>query len=254
MTIIRPVCSREFVALPNVILNDERLTIETRGMLAYILSKPKTWQIRPVPLARALSKKGSSRLGRTKLARMFKEAQEAGYMARSAAQSHRANGDFASYDYVVGMPEDVAAAIETPADAAAVTFSAQSRFAHTHHAHTHHAHTQNEHRSHKVQNPEKQILKSTKHQQSHPLPLPDVAAARQNSADKEYTAMGRSALAHGMVFVFEESEPFIAWRDFRGVSGMPLIDVAVIQGKRRRGVWLPSLYPPSRRVASHRSI
>jgi hypothetical protein len=93
--IIRPVCSREFVSLPNVILNDERLSIEARGMIAYLLSKPPRWQIKTASLARALSKKDHP-LGRTKLTRMLQEAIAAGYLARSSEQERKANGDFAA--------------------------------------------------------------------------------------------------------------------------------------------------------------
>jgi len=84
--IIRPVCRRNFVALPNVVLTDERLSIETRGMIAYLLSRPPNWQIKTVWLARALSKKDQA-LGRTKLTRMLREARTAGYLARSADQN-----------------------------------------------------------------------------------------------------------------------------------------------------------------------
>src|SRR5262245_30222530 len=108
--IIRPVCKREFVSIPNVILTDERLSIDTRGMLVYLLSRPKNWQIRRRPLAKALSKQGKP-IGQTKLSRMFSEAIEASYMARSLEQAHKKNGDFDSYIYVVGMPEDVRRAI-----------------------------------------------------------------------------------------------------------------------------------------------
>jgi hypothetical protein len=245
--IIRPVCTREFVALPNAILSDERLSIETRGMLAYIISKPKSWQIRPIPLARALSKAGS-RLGRTKLRRMFEEAQAAGYMARSAEQTHKENGDFGSYVYVIGMPDDVLAAVKSAERKPSVTSLAQSRFAHTHGAHTQDAHTQNVHRIHKRQSLEKQSSINTDDDKYDPPPLPSSrVAAPQAATDECYTALGRNALANGMVFVFEGSRPFIAWREFRGADGMPLIDVAVIGGRRRRGCWFSSMYPPQQR-------
>jgi hypothetical protein len=112
--IIRPVCRDRFVSIPNAILNDERLAIDTRGKVAYILSKPPRWDIRPGPLARALSRKGSTPVGRKRLKRMFEEAMDAGYMARSAEQTHRDDGSWGSYDYVVGMPEDVEKAVAKP--------------------------------------------------------------------------------------------------------------------------------------------
>src|SRR5215469_6501048 len=108
--LIRPVCKRQFVVLPNALLNDDRLSIETRGMLAHLLSKPRNWAPRPRPLARAMSRSGA-KLGSTKLRRMMKEAKDAGYMTRSRKQRHKKNGDFGPYEYVVGMPADVAAYI-----------------------------------------------------------------------------------------------------------------------------------------------
>jgi hypothetical protein len=230
--IIRPVCSREFVALPNALLNDYRLSIETRGMLAYLISRPKNWQIRPIPLARALSKSGNP-LGRTKLARMFREAEAAGYIARSNRQGHKENGDFATYAYVVGMPDDVSAALA--AKEAGVTSLPQSRI-----AHTRDTIARNVHRSHKRQKEETQILKI------HPQPLPARVDTPQVAEDT-YTAFGYHEHANGMQFVFEGSRPFLAWLAFRGEDGMPQIDIAVIGGRRRRGCWFPSIYPRQER-------
>jgi hypothetical protein len=232
--IIRPVCSREFVALPNVILNDDENSIETRGLIAWCLSKPKGWQIRPKAMARALSKKDKP-LGHTKLKRMFEEATASGYLARSAEQTHKANGDFDSYVYVIGMPEDVAAAVAQ----GGVTFLAHDRF-----AYTQKACTQNGTRI--VEKTDSTKTESKNHDDDkkyHPLPLPADAEAPQ-AADDGLTALGRSALAHGMQFAFENSEPFNAWRAFRGADGMPPIDVRIVGGKRRRGSWFTSLYPP----------
>jgi hypothetical protein len=108
--IIRPFVKREFTALPNAILNDSRLSADTRGMLAYILSKPKTWQVRPRALAKALS--GPIPLGLKRLSRMFHEASAAGYMIRSKAQEHKEDGSFGRYTYFVGMPEDIMKAVD----------------------------------------------------------------------------------------------------------------------------------------------
>lgn len=59
--IIRPVVSREYTALPNAILKDRRLSADTRAMVALVLSKPKTWQLRPPALARELSREGGKK-------------------------------------------------------------------------------------------------------------------------------------------------------------------------------------------------
>jgi hypothetical protein len=49
------------VSLPNAILNDPRLSIDTRGMLAHLMSKPTTWEIRAAERAQeALQNQGSN--------------------------------------------------------------------------------------------------------------------------------------------------------------------------------------------------
>jgi len=53
-----------------------------------------------------------------------------------------------------------------------------------------------------------------------------------------------TALAAGMHPVFVGSKPFDAWRAFRGGDGMPPTDQAIVGGKLRAIVWMPSLYPP----------
>ncbi len=77
--IIKPACSREYVSVPNAVVTDRRLSIETRGMVAYLLSRPRDWQIRPMPLAKALSSERShktrirftrARFTRTRVSRM----------------------------------------------------------------------------------------------------------------------------------------------------------------------------------------
>jgi len=227
--IIRPVCRRNFVALPNVVLTDERLSIETRGMIAYLLSRPPNWQIKTVWLARALSKKDQA-LGRTKLTRMLREARTAGYLARSAEQERKPNGDFGSYIYIIGLPEEV--------------LLASARLAKSQDARSQHATSRDEHRIDKRRTPENQNLKNihlTRYG-SHFLPLP-VPMEPPQTADDGFTAFGRAASLNGMQFAFEDSEPFNAWRKVRGADGMPPIDVVVVQGCRRRGSWFPSLFP-----------
>jgi len=110
--IIRPAVSSGYTALPNIILKDDRLNADTRAMVALVLSKPEAWQIRPPALARELSRKGSKQVGRTRLKRMFDEAIAAGYMRRSANQTHTDGGLWGPYVYFMGMPDDVAALVE----------------------------------------------------------------------------------------------------------------------------------------------
>jgi len=236
--IIRPKCKGHYVVLPNALLNDDLLSIDTRGMLAHLVSKPRNWQIRPKALARALSKK-DAKLGNTKLRRMFKEAEAAGYMSRPCQQTHQKNGDFGSYDYVVGMPEDVSAAKAARSAGPEQAASSRPSAAHALSANAQNAPAQNVHTLiHKKQNPN-----ITDYQKSHPQPLPDCFGADRLCEDG-YTMFGKNEEAKGMKFAFEHSRPFNAWLSFRGADGMPPMDVRMIGGIPRRGSWFPSLYPP----------
>jgi|SRR6476659_552663 hypothetical protein len=78
-----------------------------------------------------------------------------------------------------------------------------------------------------------------------PNPLPSSVAAPR-AAEDGLTEVGRQALANGMHFAYENSEPFTQWRHFRGEDGMPSIDFRKINGTWRRGSWFPSLYPRRR--------
>jgi hypothetical protein len=248
--IIKPACSREYVSVPNAVVTDRRLSIETRGMVAYLLSRPRDWQIRPMPLAKALSSE-SKPLGRTKLARMFDEAISVGYLARSREQTHHKDGRWGRYVYIAGMPEDVTAAL---ADIGVATLP-QSQNPHTVHPRTVHPHTGKPHADgepvDKEESPKKQnstmtnTITNTDPINTYPK-APSANANAPQAADDGLTALGRNALANGMHFAFENSEPFNAWRAFRGPDGMPLIDVRVVGGTRRRGSWFTSLYPPGR--------
>jgi hypothetical protein len=124
--IIRPACKKEYVALPNSLFNDRRLSADTRAMIALLLSKPRGWELRPPALAKLLSREGGTRVGRTRLYRMFAEATAAGYMARSAKQNQNDDGTWGKYTYFVGMPEDLARAVKK----AGIAIAPQSRDPH----------------------------------------------------------------------------------------------------------------------------
>lgn len=236
--IIRPACGRSYTALPNAIWNDRRLSAETRTMIALTLSKSENWKVRPVPLAKALSREGARPIGRTKLARMFQEAMAAGYMARSEKQTHQNDGLWGPYTYFVGMPEDVAAAVA----GAGVAILPHAGLPHTADPHTADPHTANRRTDQKVKSP--QNTDSQKTPTYHP-PFPAAGAdTSRQAADDGLSNFGRAAREAGCSFVWEGSEPFKAWLAFRGEDGMPPPDVAIVDGVRRHGVWLPTLYPP----------
>jgi hypothetical protein len=232
--IIRPVCEREYVSLPNVILNDRRLNADTRAMLALVLSKPKSWEVRPMPLAKSLSRVGSKPIGLKALARMFREATAAGYMARSAEQGRQSDGSFGKYIYFIGMPDDVAEAIKS--SGVAILPQRPERYAAERQA----AEGLTYQKEQNLENPDYKNLS----------PKPSLAAdaeAHEAAGNEELTEFGLAARDQGMVFVFEDSEPYRQWIKFRGADGIPISDVKIIAGIRRRGVWMPTLHPPARR-------
>jgi hypothetical protein len=229
--IIKPVCRKAFVTVPNSLLDDTRLSIETRGMLAYLLSKPKNWNIRPFPLAKAISH-GGKPLGRKRLDRMFREATEAGYMARSAAQGHKEDGSWDRYDYIIGMPEEVATALQKMIGATEP---------HSRQAYAPAACTLMDAEIQKEQN-----QKSNKDKKPLLQSLFSDGGEQAKGRPDEQKGYGEAAHTADWVFVWERSEPFNKWKRYRRANGeepLPVVE-QIIRGKVLRGVWLPTLYPP----------
>ena len=81
-----------FSALPNGIWEDQKLSIEAKGTLGYLLSRPPNWRVRVVQLGKKLM------IGRDRLYRIINELIEAGYLQR---QQERAGGAFKKVDYYV---------------------------------------------------------------------------------------------------------------------------------------------------------
>jgi hypothetical protein len=67
MTIIRRHHNSNFTVIPNAIFEDSRLSIEAKGALGYLLSRPHDWLVRLTYLGRALS------IGRDKMERIIGE-------------------------------------------------------------------------------------------------------------------------------------------------------------------------------------
>jgi len=106
VTIVRRVHRAHFTILPNAIFTDERLSIEAKGVLGYLLSRPHKWSVRLEQVASTL------RIGRKKLQRIFRELISAGYVTR---EQQRIVDDqrFGRLDYVV---RDVPEAMTRPVD------------------------------------------------------------------------------------------------------------------------------------------
>ena len=99
MTIVRREHRDNFTIVPNAMFLDERLSVEAKGVLAFLLSRPHKWQVRLDHIGRTL------RIGRKKMQRIFRELISAGYVTREQQRildGHR----FGEMDYVVrDVPE-----------------------------------------------------------------------------------------------------------------------------------------------------
>ncbi|MCI0601254.1 MAG: hypothetical protein L0Y60_17410 [Beijerinckiaceae bacterium] len=110
MTIVRREHRAHFTIVPNAMFLDERLSIEAKGVLGFLLSRPHKWQVRLDHVGRTL------RIGRKKLQRIFRELITAGYVTREQQRildGHR----FGEMDYVV---RDVPEPLSHPVDSSPI--------------------------------------------------------------------------------------------------------------------------------------
>lgn len=82
-----------FSALSNGIWEDEKLSIEAKGTLGYLLSRPPNWHVRVAQVGKKL------RIGRGRLYRIISELIEAGYLERWQGRS--GDGVFKAMSYYV---------------------------------------------------------------------------------------------------------------------------------------------------------
>jgi hypothetical protein len=83
VTIVRREHLSHFTIVPNAMFRDERLSIEAKGVLGFLLSRPHKWQVRLDHVGRTL------RIGRKKLQRNFRELISVGYDPRATADFGR---------------------------------------------------------------------------------------------------------------------------------------------------------------------
>ncbi|MGJ4960269.1 hypothetical protein ACQR1H_31865 [Bradyrhizobium sp. HKCCYLRH2015] len=105
MTIVRREHRAQFTIVPNAVFADTRLSVEAKGVLGYLLSRPHKWHVRLDHIGRTLL------VGRKKLQRIFRELIAAGYVTREPQRivdGHR----FGEIDYVV---RDVPAPVDKSA-------------------------------------------------------------------------------------------------------------------------------------------
>jgi hypothetical protein len=93
MTIVRRRHNARFAALPNAIWENDGLSIEAKGVLGYLLSRPPNWHVRLQQVGKKLG------LGKDRLQRIFRELIDAGYVSRE--QLRVETGAFGRFEYIV---------------------------------------------------------------------------------------------------------------------------------------------------------
>lgn len=88
----RGVRNVRFTMVANATLEDDRLSIEARWLISYLLSKPDNWIIRLTDIRKKSGK------GRDKVRGMIKELVEIGYLVREKARN---GGKFAGTSFVI---------------------------------------------------------------------------------------------------------------------------------------------------------
>lgn len=84
--------STPYTTIPNSTLQDKTLSLEARGLLTYLLSKPGDWHIHKSQLQDEFG------IGRNRLDRIFDELMTSGYAERI---ENREGGKFSSVDWVI---------------------------------------------------------------------------------------------------------------------------------------------------------
>ncbi len=96
----------QYTIVSNEILNNPALSLEARGALAYLLSRPDDWNIRLDHLEKTFN------IGREKMQRIMRELRDAGYAQLSS--SHAVNGRFGGKKWVVfEIPDGASAKLQS---------------------------------------------------------------------------------------------------------------------------------------------
>lgn len=93
MTILRRNRNANYTAIPNAVAEDERLSLEARGLLLYLLVKPEKWEVRISDIQKRCG------IGRDKAYRLINECIEAGYIDRATERD--ASGRMLRQVYIV---------------------------------------------------------------------------------------------------------------------------------------------------------
>jgi len=100
--IVRRHLTANFTIMPNAVWNDDALSIEGKGTLGYLLSRPDDWKVNLKDLQRRLG------LGKNRAQAVVKQLMDAGYMVR-LKQKRLSEHQFGTLDYIVfDSPETMA--------------------------------------------------------------------------------------------------------------------------------------------------
>jgi hypothetical protein len=117
MSVVRRRHNGNFVTVPNRVLEDNRLSLEAKGLLCWLLSRPNDWTFRLALIGPLLG------IGRDKTERLFSELNHTGYVDRI---QERIDGRWGPVEYVVfdepqGFAKQISARGEAEAEAEAAT-------------------------------------------------------------------------------------------------------------------------------------
>lgn len=90
-----------YAQIPNFMLRDKKLSLDTIGLLAQLMSHSPGWRVSQESLAKA------NNVGRDSIRRMIRELVEAGYLSVSEKQVHNEKGYLAGYTYTTKDPNDM---------------------------------------------------------------------------------------------------------------------------------------------------
>jgi hypothetical protein len=93
MSVVRRHHNSNFTVVPNAISEDARLSVEAKGVLGYLLSRPHDWTIRLNHIGATLG------VGRDKTERIFQQLMDTGYVVRG--KQRRVNGAWGPMEFVV---------------------------------------------------------------------------------------------------------------------------------------------------------
>jgi hypothetical protein len=94
LMIVRRKLNSNFAGPPNdAIWVDDRLSVESKGTLGFLLSRPDNWNVPLANVGHVLN------VGKDRLRRIFRELIAAKYVIR--AQRRNAKGAFANVEYIV---------------------------------------------------------------------------------------------------------------------------------------------------------